>query len=208
VIGFLVLSMGIALGAAIVRAWDRETDAEIVARVLEGNTGAYEALVTRYQRRLYAVVRRIAWDRDAADDLVQESFIRAFQALARYDATRSFGAWISKIALNAALTFAAAERRRGEGSSTENLSHPPEPFDNAASSELSSAVQCAIAELPDGIRETFVLRAYGDLSYDEIADALAIPKGTVMSRLARARERLVKSLEPYAGNYHPDGENQ
>lgn len=195
-IGFIVL-----LAAAAMRWWESATDAEIAARVLNGNVDDFEGLVVRYRRQVYSVVLRVVRSPADADDVAQEAFVRAFQALSRYDAARPFAAWISRIAMNAALSLVAKRKKEEyQGAGTEEVTQEMALAD-AEENEFNRAVRKAVGNLPDGIREAFQLRAFADLSYDEIAEALEIPRGTVMSRLARARERLSETLEKQGFGY-------
>ncbi|HOM56381.1 MAG TPA: sigma-70 family RNA polymerase sigma factor [Candidatus Latescibacteria bacterium] len=182
---------------AALRSLEAASDQEIVSGVLAGNTDYFEGLVVRYQRQVFRIALRVTRDRDNAADVAQEAFVRAFVALKQYDANRPFGAWISRITLNAALTLYSSGKKQGDERRTATLdnSNAADAFSTVARTEFETAVRAAVAGLPDGIRETFELRAYADLSYDEIAHELGVPRGTVMSRLARARERLREVLE-------------
>ncbi len=182
---------------AALRSLEAASDQEIVSGVLGGNTDDFEGLVVRYQRQVFRIALRVTRDRDNAADVAQEAFVRAFVALKQYDANRPFGAWISRITLNTALTLCSSRKKQGDERRTATLdnSNAADAFSTVARTEFETAVRAAIAGLPDGIRETFELRAYADLSYDEIAHELGVPRGTVMSRLARARERLREVLE-------------
>ncbi|HOT36533.1 MAG TPA: RNA polymerase sigma factor [Candidatus Latescibacteria bacterium] len=182
---------------AALRSLEAASDQEIVSGVLGGNTDDFEGLVVRYRRQVFRIALRVTRDRDNAADVAQEAFVRAFVALKQYDANRPFGAWISRITLNTALTLCSSRKKQGDERRTATLdnSNAADAFSTVARTEFETAVRAAIAGLPDGIRETFELRAYADLSYDEIAHELGVPRGTVMSRLARARERLREVLE-------------
>src|SRR5450432_3733182 len=167
-------------------------EAELLARAREGNLFAFEEIVKRYQRRVYATAMRI----------VQEAFLRAHQALARFDLTRPFGPWICRIAANLAVNHVRSPIAREQGL-PETYAEAPAPspgalagvLDGEASRELARALESLSAEQ----RAVFSLRVFEELSYKEIADALEISIGTVMSRLSRARERLRVALTPYLG---------
>ncbi|OQB42975.1 MAG: ECF RNA polymerase sigma factor SigW [Candidatus Latescibacteria bacterium ADurb.Bin168] len=182
---------------AALRSLESAPDREIVAGVLAGNTDDFEELVVRYQRQVFRIAFRVTRDRDDATDVAQEAFVRAFLALKQYDAERPFGAWISRITLNAAFTFCSGRKNQGDDRmrDTPYEVKAADGFSAVARIEIETAVRAAVAGLPEGIRETFELRAYADLSYDEIAHELGVPRGTVMSRLARARERLREVLK-------------
>ena len=177
-------------------------EAELLARAREGNLFAFEEIVKRYQRRVYATAMRIVRRHDVADDVVQEAFLRAHQALARFDLTRPFGPWICRIAANLAVNHVRSPIAREQGL-PETYAEAPAPspgalagvLDGEASRELAHALESLSAEQ----RAVFSLRVFEELSYKEIADALEISIGTVMSRLSRARERLRVALTPYLG---------
>ena len=209
-------AVSVHLGALVVltarawmrRQWDERSDAEIVEAVLTGQTEAYAALVRRYQRRLYGVARRMVRSHDDADDVAQEAFVRAYQSLHTFDVSRQFYTWLCRIAMNLAINLADRRRRRATDSldeHRESAGHEPvaaeDSSERAEHAELARAVERSLAGLPDGMREVFILRAFDDLSYDEIAEVLGIPCGTVMSRLARARERLRERLSPYVEHH-------
>lgn len=191
------------------RRWDDRPDQDIVGAVLDGRVEAYGALVRRYGRRIYGVARRVVRSHDDADDVAQEAFVRAYQSLHTFDRSRPFYTWLCRIALNLAINC-QEKRRRHATDSLDERRHDPryepvagaDPSEQVEREELTSAIQMALAELPDGMREVFVLRVFDDLSYDQIADVLDVPRGTVMSRLARAREHVRKKLAPSFGSAH------
>jgi RNA polymerase sigma-70 factor (ECF subfamily) len=210
-------AMSVHLGPCIVlatlarlrRGWDDRSDREIVDAVLDGRVDAYGALVRRYGRRIYAVARRIVRSHDDADDIAQEAFVRAYQSLHTFDTSRPFYTWLCRIAINLAINSEEKRRRHATDSLDErqlDTGYEPvakeDPSELVERQELTSAVQMALAELPDGMREVFVLRLFDDLSYDQIAEVLDVPRGTVMSRLARAREHVRKKLAPYMDSAH------
>src|SRR5438552_16752629 len=177
-------------------------EADLLARARDGNLFAFDEIVKRYQRRVYATAIRIVRRHDVADDVVQEAFLRAHQALARFDLTRPFGPWICRIAANLAVNHVRSPIAR-EQALPETYAEAPAPspgalagvLDGEASRELARALESLSAEQ----RAVFSLRVFEELSYKEIADALEISIGTVMSRLSRARERLREALVPYLG---------
>ncbi len=177
-------------------------EAQLLARAQRGNLFAFEELVRRYQRRVYAVALRIVRRHDVADDVAQEAFVRAHRSLASFDVTRPFGPWIARITANLALNHlrspVAREQELPDGHA-ERPSPRPDPLVEVLDDEARRVLAAALDELPAEQRAVFVLRALEELSYREIADALGIAQGTVMSRLFRARERLRESLRPYLG---------
>ena len=200
----LVIAAVIPLLAWLRKAWVDRSDAEVVGIVTEGQAAAYEVLVERYQRRVYAVVRRMVHSHDETDDIVQEAFVRAYMALDTFDVERNFYTWLCRIAMNQALNLIDRKRRRATDSLDERTDgtgfEPAGHQDTSADlekSELEDALQRALEQLPEGMCEVFVLRTFDELTYEEIADVLGIARGTVMSRLSRARERVQAALREF-----------
>jgi RNA polymerase sigma-70 factor (ECF subfamily) len=167
-------------------------DAALVERVLAGDTEAFAPLVDRYQRVLFTVALRMLGNRADAADVTQTAFVKAFEKLGSYDPQHRFFSWIYRIALNESLNVQRARR-------------PLEPLDadypvaaaEAGGLELAERrdrVQAALLRLPPDYREAIVLRYFADLSYDEIAAAVAVPVKTVKSRLYSGRQRLAGLL--------------
>lgn len=153
-------------------------------------------LVRSYQRRIFALGIRFFRNSDDAEDLVQETFVRAWRGLDRFDPTRPFAPWLLRIASNRALTEIATRKRRGGEELDENLPwQGPGADDDLERRELHEQVGRAVGELPDDQRMILLLRATEGLSYRDIAEAMDIPVGTVMSRLARARETMRKKVK-------------
>lgn len=177
-------------------------DAALVAAARRGDLGAFERIVERYQRRVYAVGYRILRRHDLADDVAQEAFLRAYQALDRFDTSRPFGPWIARIAANLAVNHARSPRFREQALPEAHAETPDGragPLGAVLEGEAREVLEAALARLPAEQRAVFVLRVAEELSYREIADALGLALGTVMSRLARAREKLREALGPYLG---------
>lgn len=175
------------------RAALTRTDQEIVQRCLSGDADAYADLVERYGGRVYNVALRITHDPDAARDCAQDAFIRAYRALHQYDPSYPFGPWIFRITTNASLNF--IQRGRGREITVEELPDAPEAPDagpelSAVRKEELTEVLAAMAELPPAYRAALTLRHMQQLSYQEVADALGIPLGTVKTHLHRARAAL------------------
>jgi RNA polymerase sigma-70 factor (ECF subfamily) len=173
------------------------TDREAVERVLAGDSDAFATIVERYGGRVYNIAYRITNDPAAAADVAQEAFIRAYRALHQYDASLPFGPWIYRIATNASLNH--VQRWHAHETPVEELPESPEP--DEASPEASALrreelgeVLAAIAELPPHYRAALTLRHLQQLSYQEVADALGIPLGTVKTHLHRARAALKTRL--------------
>jgi len=189
-----------------------DEEAELVRRIVAGEHELYGILVDRYQRRLWWSCRRMLGDPDEAQDVVQEAFVRAYQHLAEYDPAHRFFTWLYAIARNRCLNL--LRRRRVWG--FRRLGFPgEEPRENdegglmaegglasaddaaalAESRELAAALAACLEILPEEQRACFELRHGEEFSYAEIASVLGIPPGTVMSRLARAREKMRDCLE-------------
>jgi len=177
---------------------DQGRDEALAAQAAGGDRGAFEALVTRHRQAVYRLCWAATGNHADADDAAQETFVRVYRALPSYDPARPFGPWLRKIAWNCGLTV----RRDGNaGVPTVSGNDAPEPVDpspgpeeSAAGNEERRRVAGAMAALPAELRTVMVLRAVEGLSYAEIALAAGIPAGTVMSRLSRARERLLAAL--------------
>ena len=180
------------------------SDSELAGRAQQGETSAYGVLVQRYKKRIYAVAYRMVHSHEDADDVAQEAFVRAFQALDSFDTNRAFYTWLCRIAMNLAINVTDKQRRRATDSLDERQEtvgfEPAGNNDTAAETErreLRTAVDDAVKALPAGMKEVFILRMFEDMSYEDISETLGIPRGTVMSRLARARERVQHALAPF-----------
>lgn len=184
---------------------DQETEeaaeeAALIRRIAGGEPHLYGTLIDRHQRRLWWSCLRMLGDPDEADDVVQETFVRAWERLGEFDPAHRFYAWVFTIARNRCLN--ALRRRRTWGfRSLYSGDDPQAPEAGERSSAAAEDRQLALAleecmeGLPDEQREAFELRHGEGLRYAEIAAALEVPEGTVMSRLHRARERMRECLE-------------
>jgi RNA polymerase sigma-70 factor, ECF subfamily len=175
---------------------------DLLAKARGGNLFAFEEIVRRYERRVYAVAARIVRRHDVADDVAQETFLKAWQALGGFDIDRPFGPWVCRIAANLAVNFVRSPRAREQELPEGHAEEPtpaPGPLEGVLDGEARAVLERALSELPTEQRAVFVLRVYEEQSYKEIAESLEISIGTVMSRLARAREKLRRSLLPYLG---------
>jgi RNA polymerase sigma-70 factor, ECF subfamily len=177
-------------------------EADLLSRARGGNLFAFEEIVKRYQRRVYATAMRIVRRHDVADDVVQEAFLRAHQALDRFDLARPFGPWICRIAANLAVNHVRSPQSREEALPEAHAETPVpggSPLAGVLDEEARRQLARALESLSSDQRAVFVLRVFEELSYKEIAEALEISIGTVMSRLSRGRERLREALTPYLG---------
>jgi len=180
------------------------TEADLLAGAQGGNLFAFDEIVRRYQRRVYSTALRIVRRHDLADDVTQEAFLRAHRALGSYDRGRPFGPWICRIAANLAINHVRSPEAREEALDEGALDLSPAaasdgPLGALLEKEARSVLEEAVGRLPAEQRAVFVLRAFEDLSYKEIAQALDLSVGTVMSRLSRAREKLRGALAGYLG---------
>ena len=169
----------------------------LITQTLSGDQKSYEILVKRYQKRVYRLAQRLVRDPDAADDVAQEAFIRAYYALSRYELGRNFYFWLSKIAVNLALNHLSKEKRLVELPEDDTNLDPAlttDPTAEAEASQLKIRIGDAIERLPLHQKSVLLLRAQEGLSYQEIAQTLSISIGTVMSRLSRARQALKEML--------------
>jgi RNA polymerase sigma-70 factor, ECF subfamily len=179
---------------------EAESESGLLEQARRGSLFAFEEIVRRYQRRVYATAYRIVRRHEVADDVAQEAFIRAHRNLDRFDARRPFGPWICRIAANLAVNHVRSPAAREDAlpdGHAETPSAAPGPLQGVLDAEARAMLDRALGALPAEQRAVFCLRVFDELSYREIADALGIEMGTVMSRLSRAREKLRETLSPY-----------
>jgi RNA polymerase sigma-70 factor (ECF subfamily) len=187
---------------------ERECDQLLVERVQAGERQAFDLLVVKYQRRLMRLVSRIVHDPAEAEDVVQETFIKAYRAIRHFRGDSAFYTWLYRIGINTAKNFLASQSRRTP-TSTENDAEQAEAFDSGeqlrdintpesvlASQQIARTVNAAMDALPLDLRTAIVLREIEGLSYEEIADIMACPIGTVRSRIFRARDVIAERLKP------------
>jgi len=175
-------------------------DAVLVRKAQQGDMDAFESLVRKYQQRIYALCRRLTGAHQSADDLAQETFIKAYYALERFDAQWPLYPWLRKIALNSGLNYLKSRRRERPleegslGARRMPLAAPADdPEERLERAEFQAKLDGAVESLPADQKSVFVLRFHESMSYEEISRTLDLPIGTVMSRLNRARQKL-KSL--------------
>lgn len=195
------------------RSASREADREMLEAVQRGDGTAYRGLVEKYQGRVYSMVYGMLRNREDARDVTQEAFVKAYRSLESFRLESSFYTWIYRIAMNLAIDHTRKRRRRGEtGGFDENVAtrgedgdiaeahHEDGPGRQLERKQLFARIMAAMQELPEDQRQVILLRELEGLSYKEIADVMAIPEGTVMSRLFYARKKLQKLL---AGDHTP-----
>ncbi len=184
---------------------DEESDRLLVERAQKGDLRAFDLLVIKYQHRVLSVIRRFVSDGDEAQDVAQESFIKAFNALEQFRGDSAFYTWLFRIATNTAKNHLVARARRtpvvdididdavsqDEG---EQLRDHEGPEAVMAMQEMEQAIKRAVAELPDELRTALCLREFDGLSYEDIAAIMDCPIGTVRSRIFRGRETVDKQV--------------
>jgi RNA polymerase sigma-70 factor, ECF subfamily len=188
-----------------------DTDLMLVERTVAGDQKAYELLVIKYQRRIERLIGRMVRDTDLVEDIAQETFIRAYRALSQFRGEAQFYTWLYRIAVNTAKKALGDLKRdplvsenalRGgddddETSSVENeLTTAETPETVLAAKEIAAAVNSAMEALPDELRQAVTLREIEGLSYEEIAEVMNCPIGTVRSRIFRAREAISARIKP------------
>lgn len=187
-----------------------DVDASLIDRVKLGDVKAFEMLVVKYQRRIERLIGRMVRDVDLVPDIAQETFIRAYRAIPQFRGESAFYTWLYRIAVNTAkkalmelkrdplvTESARASREDDETSRIENeLSDGETPDAVLASKQIAAAVNFAIEALSDDLRQAITLREIEGLSYEEIADLMNCPIGTVRSRIFRAREAIALRLRP------------
>jgi RNA polymerase sigma-70 factor (ECF subfamily) len=187
---------------------ERECDQLLVERVQSGDKRAFDVLVSKYQRRLMRLVSRLVHDPAEAEDVVQETFIKAYRALRHFRGDSAFYTWLYRIGINTAKNFLVTQGRRTP-TSTDTDTEQAEAFDDGdnlrdintpesmlASKQIAETVNAAMDLLPLELRTAIVLREIEGLSYEEISAIMACPIGTVRSRIFRAREVIAEKLRP------------
>ena len=179
---------------------DEFRDEALARRAAEGDMSAFEDLVERHRLAVYRLARSITGNHHDADDAAQETFLRVYRALDSYDPARPFRPWLKRIAYNTSLNTVRASRNRSQGlvdgdipEVTDMSPLQPERMEARQSAEK---VENAVQILPSELRATLLLRAVDGMSYKDIATAMGVKIGTVMSRLSRAREKVLDVLEP------------
>lgn len=187
---------------------DREIDQELVERVQRGDKQAFGLLVVKYQRKLMRLLSRLIRDSAEVEDVAQETFIKAYRALPSFRGDSAFYTWLYRIGINTAKNFLVSQGRRAP-TSTEFDSEEAETFEEGdqlrdintpermlLSKQIGQTVEAAMEALPEELRTAIMLRELEGLSYEEIAEIMECPIGTVRSRIFRAREAISERLKP------------
>lgn len=186
---------------------NKNVDQELVERVQKGDKHAFDLLVRKYQHKIIKLISRYVRDQSEVFDVAQETFVKAYRALGQFRGDSAFYTWLYRIAINTAKNYLVSQGRRPpdtdidaeeaeqfEGES--NLKESASPERLALRDELERTIYTAIEELPEDLRSAITLRELEGLSYEEIAQAMSCPIGTVRSRIFRAREAIDKKVRP------------
>jgi RNA polymerase sigma-70 factor (ECF subfamily) len=187
---------------------DRDIDRQLVARAQRGDKQAFEMLVEKYQRKLARLLSRFIRDPAEVEDVTQEAFIKAYRALPAFRGDSAFYTWLYRIGINTAKNYLMAMGRRAP-TSTEVEAEEAEGFEEGEqlrdintpeslllSSEIAQTVNKTIEGLPEELRKAIEMREIEGMSYEDIAQAMDCPIGTVRSRIFRAREAIAEQLRP------------
>ena len=190
---------------------DREVDQKLVERAQRGDKQAFDLLVSKYQRKLARLLSRFIRDAAEVEDVTQEAFIKAYRALPTFRGDSAFYTWLYRIGINTAKNYLVAMGRRAPTSTDvdadeaesfeggEQLRDLNTPENELMSRQVADNVNQTLAELPDELRTPITLREIEGLSYEDIANIMNCPIGTVRSRIFRAREAIAAKLRPLLG---------
>ncbi len=191
---------------------EREIDRQLVERARAGDKRAFELLVEKYWRRLTRLLARMVRDPDEVEDIAQETFIKAYRALPQFRGDAAFYTWLYRIGVNTAKNYLAARGKAMQTVSDQALPDEDEgveerlavqdistPESELLSKQVAMAVNEAVEALPEELRTAITLREIEGLSYEEIANLMGCPIGTVRSRIFRAREAIAAKLRPILG---------
>lgn len=183
------------------------TDVQLVEKAKQGDSRAFDLLVLKYQHRIMALVSRFVSDSHEIQDVTQEAFIKAYRALPNFRGDSAFYTWVYRIAINTAKNYLVSRNRKPSSGGVdvddatyldggEQLRDIQTPENSLASEQLQAVINEAIQSLPEDLRVALTLREYDGLSYEEIAQVMDCPVGTVRSRIFRAREVVEKNIKP------------
>ncbi|MCB1986093.1 MAG: RNA polymerase sigma factor RpoE [Burkholderiales bacterium] len=190
---------------------DREVDQQLVERVQNGDKHAFDLLVTKYQRKLMRLLSQFVKDPAEVEDVAQEAFVKAYRALPSFRGDSAFYTWLYRIGINTAKNYLVSQGRKAptlqgiDSEEAENFEeggvlremHTPES--ELMSKQIAQTVNQTLEELPEELRTAIILREIEGLSYEDIANIMECPIGTVRSRIFRAREAISEKLRPLLG---------
>jgi len=190
---------------------DREVDQQLVERAQRGDKRAFGLLVSKYQRKLARLLSRFIRDSTEVEDVTQEAFIKAYRALPTFRGDSAFYTWLYRIGINTAKNYLVALGRRAPTTTNidseeaegfedgDQLRDLNTPEDELASKQVAETVNQTLGELPEELKTAITLREIEGLSYEDIANIMNCPIGTVRSRIFRAREAIAAKLRPLLG---------
>jgi RNA polymerase sigma-70 factor (ECF subfamily) len=187
--------------------YSEQLDEDLVLRVQQGDKSAFDLLVIKYQHKIIQLVNRYVKDPSEAQDVAQEAFIKAYRALGNFRGDSAFYTWLYRIAINTAKNYLVSRSRRSSDyqvdiQDAEVFENAPQlqgmetPERHLLNQEIIDTIQEAIDKLPEDMRTAIMLREFEGMSYEEIAEAMDCPVGTVRSRIFRAREAIDNKLNP------------
>ena len=187
--------------------YSEQLDEDLVLRVQRGDRSAFDLLVIKYQHKIIQLVNRYVKDPSEAQDVAQETFIKAYRALGNFRGDSAFYTWLYRIAINTAKNYLVSRSRRSSDyqvdiQDAEALENAPQlqgmetPERLLLNQEIIDTIKIAIDKLPEEMRTAIMLREFEGMSYEEIAEAMDCPVGTVRSRIFRAREAIDNKLNP------------
>jgi RNA polymerase sigma-70 factor (ECF subfamily) len=189
----------------------KDTDAQLVVRVQQGDKRAFDLLVLKYQHKIHSLISRYVRDQAEVQDVAQEAFIKAYRAINNFRAESAFYTWMYRIAINTAKNYLVSRSRRPPATDVDVdesvdyaganvLLDQQGPESILHGEEVAVVVRDALESLPEDLRTAVTLREFDGLSYEDIADVMDCPVGTVRSRIFRAREAIDKQLGPALNN--------
>jgi len=190
---------------------EKEIDQQLVQRVQKGDRRAFDLLVGKYQHKIMAVISRYIRNADEVQDVAQDTFVRAWKALPNFRGDSAFFTWLYRIAINTAKNQLVSKSRRPPDTdididdaqfldSADGLRDADTPLGHVLTDEIQATVRRALDALPEEMRQAISLREFDGLSYEEIAEVMDCPVGTVRSRIFRAREAIDEALAPLLDN--------
>lgn len=190
---------------------EQDIDRQLVEKARLGDKRAFELLVEKYQRRLYRLLSRMVRDPEEVEDIAQETFIKAYRALPNFRGDAAFYTWLYRIGVNTAKNYLSSRNKAMPTISDQAMDDEDEPDERLVAQDISTpesellskqvaiAVNEAVEALPEELRSAITLREMEGLSYEEIAELMGCPIGTVRSRIFRAREAIAAKLRPILG---------